>query len=138
MLGPIAYLMFPGNAREAMEFYARTLGGKIEGIFTAGQAPKEAQEGIDNPDFVMHVCLLLPNGGRLMASDCPPQFQEKAQGFSVSLHPADAAEGERLFKALAEGGRVTMAFGKTFWSDGFGACVDRFGTPWMVNSEKTA
>jgi PhnB protein len=22
---------------------------------------------------------------------------------------------------------------KTFWSEGFGMLVDRFGTPWMVN-----
>jgi PhnB protein len=27
-----------------------------------------------------------------------------------------------------------MPFGKTFFSRGFGMCVDQFGTPWMVNS----
>jgi PhnB protein len=27
-----------------------------------------------------------------------------------------------------------MPFGKTFWSPGFGMLVDRFGTPWMVNT----
>jgi PhnB protein len=26
-----------------------------------------------------------------------------------------------------------MPFQKTFWSEGFGMVVDRFGTPWMVN-----
>jgi len=28
----------------------------------------------------------------------------------------DIAEGERIFKALAENGTVTMPFEKTFWS----------------------
>jgi PhnB protein len=26
-----------------------------------------------------------------------------------------------------------MPFGKTFFSKGFGMCVDQFGIPWMVN-----
>ena len=29
---------------------------------------------------------------------------------------------------------MTMPFGKTFWSAGFGMVVDRFGTPWMTNT----
>lgn len=36
---------------------------------------------------------------------------------------------------LADGGEVTMPFGATFWSPGFGACTDRFGVPWMVDTE---
>ena len=46
---------------------------------------------------------------------------------------ADTAEGQRVFKALADGGQVAMPFEKTFWSEGFGMVTDRFGTPWMVN-----
>jgi PhnB protein len=53
----------------------------------------------------------------------------------VSIHVKDLAEGERIFKALAENGTVTMPFEKTFWSPGFGMCVDQFGIPWMVNTE---
>ncbi|MBS0302613.1 MAG: VOC family protein, partial [Proteobacteria bacterium] len=34
---------------------------------------------------------------------------------------------------LTQGGAVAMAYGKTFWSEGFGMVTDRFGTPWMVN-----
>lgn len=29
-----------------------------------------------------------------------------------------------------------MAFQQTFWADGFGMLVDRFGIPWMINCEK--
>jgi PhnB protein len=40
-----------------------------------------------------------------------------------------------LFNALAKNGKVNMPFSETFWSPGFGMCVDRFGIPWMVNTE---
>jgi PhnB protein len=40
-----------------------------------------------------------------------------------------------VFKALGEGGQVTMPFAATFWAKGFGMLVDRFGVSWMVNCE---
>jgi PhnB protein len=70
----------------------------------------------------------------LMASDSPPERFNKPQGFAVSLTIRDPAEAERKFTALAEGGSMNMPFGKTFFSRGFGMCVDQFGVPWMVNS----
>jgi hypothetical protein len=39
---------------------------------------------------------------------------------------------------LAQDGRITLPFDKTFWSPGFGMAVDRFGIPWMVNTEEAA
>jgi PhnB protein len=51
----------------------------------------------------------------------------------VSLPVEDPADTERRFKALAEDGTVRMPFGKTFFSDGVGMYVDKFGTPWIVN-----
>jgi PhnB protein len=38
---------------------------------------------------------------------------------------------------LAAGGQVQMPFEKTFWAEGFGMLVDKFGTPWMVNCSMT-
>jgi PhnB protein len=69
----------------------------------------------------------------LMASDAYPGNFQKPQGFSVSLQVEDPADAERRFKALADGGSINMPFGKTFFSKGFGMCVDKFGIPWMVN-----
>ncbi len=50
----------------------------------------------------------------------------------VSYDAADTADAKRVFDALADGGSVTQALEPTFFSEAFGMCVDRFGTPWMV------
>jgi PhnB protein len=130
------YLFFDGRCAEALEFYARTLGGKIESKFGYDETPPEAKEqmppGMENK--VMHATLRVGDSV-LFASDSPGDWYEKPQGFSVSLNIADVAEARRAFEALAEGGTVKMPFDKTFWAAGFGMLVDRFGTPWMVNSE---
>jgi PhnB protein len=71
----------------------------------------------------------------IMGADSPPDKYKAPAGMNVSLHVKDKAEGERIFKALSEGGKMNMPFAQTFWSAGFGMCVDRFGIPWMVNTD---
>jgi PhnB protein len=83
-------------------------------------------------DKIMHARLTI-DGEIIMASDAPPGHFQKPQGFHVALQVEDPTDAERRFKALSEGGTVTLPFGKTFFSNGFGMCVDQFGIPWMVN-----
>ncbi|HEX4646137.1 MAG TPA: VOC family protein, partial [Verrucomicrobiae bacterium] len=68
----------------------------------------------------------------LMASDGCEEGQ-KFEGFSLALSVATAAEADRAFAALAEGGQVKMPLNKTFWSPRFGMLTDRFGIGWMVS-----
>jgi PhnB protein len=73
----------------------------------------------------------------IMASDgCTgaPAFA----GFSLSLTVPDIAAADRVFDALAAGGRVEMPLGETFWSPRFGMLRDRFGVGWMVSVAPSA
>ena len=56
------------------------------------------------------------------------------QGMMVSYDAADVDDARRVFDALAEGGTVTQPLEPTFFSQAFGMCNDRFGTPWMVGA----
>ncbi|MGE5345524.1 MAG: VOC family protein [Acidithiobacillales bacterium] len=132
-----AYLVFDGNCADAMRFYERTLGGKLEMLMTHAQSPLAAQMPPESADRIMHARLAL--GDRiLMGSDAPlGQPAGGMKGFSLSLICPTAAEAKRLFEALADGGKVTMPLQKTFWAEAFGMLVDRFGTPWMVSGSMT-
>jgi PhnB protein len=85
-------------------------------------------------DKVVHTRLAVGDQ-TLMGSDAPPPHYSPPQGNFVSITVGSRAEAERIFNALAENGKISMPFAKTFWSPGFGMLVDRFGTPWMVNCE---
>jgi PhnB protein len=131
------YLFFDGNCEQAIKFYERCLGGKIEAMMRYEGSPAEQEVPAEWRNRVMHACLMV--GDRmLMASDCPPGRFDRPQGFSVSLAVAEPAEAERAFNALAQDGKITMPLEKTFWSARFGMLVDKFGIPWMVNCEQTA
>ena len=96
------------------------------------EAPPDMPSPPERKKQIMHARMSI-GGQILMASDAPPDHFQKPQGFAVSLNVTDPAEAERKFKALCEGGNVNMPFGKTFFSRGFGMCIDQFGIPWMVN-----
>jgi len=81
---------------------------------------------------IMHSCLRIGDTA-VMASDGGCTGKASFQGFSLSLAVASAAEADRLWGALADGGTVQMPIGKTFWSPRFGMVTDRFGVSWMVN-----
>jgi PhnB protein len=127
------YLFYNDNCEAAFRFYEKVLGGKIEMLLRAEEAPADMKPGPGREKLIMHARMSI-GGQVLMASDSPPEHFHKPQGFSVSLTIKDTAEAERKLNALAEGGSLNMPFGKTFFSKGFGMCVDRFGIPWMVNS----
>ena len=129
------YIFFNGDCEEAFKFYEQTLGAKIDGMLTHAGTPAEEHVPAEWRDKIIHARLIIGDTP-LMASDAPPGHYQAPQGFSVSVGLKDPAEAERIFNALSENGKVQMPFQKTFWSVGFGMCVDRFGIPWMVNCEQ--
>lgn len=127
------YLFFHGNCAEAMRFYEKTLGGKLQ-LMTHGESPVADQMPHGSADRILHASLVF-DGGVLMASDDQATSTYKGMnGFSVSLVYPTVADARRTFDALAKGGKVNMPFEKTFWAEAFGMLVDRFGTPWMINA----
>jgi PhnB protein len=131
------YLNFNGECAAALKFYEQALGGKVIFSMTWGEMPGAEQFPAETHKLIMHATLNVGDD-TLMCADSPPGQYKKPTGMNVSIHVKDVPEGERIFQTLSEGGNVTMPFQKTFWSPGFGMCVDRFGTPWMVNCEAEA
>ena len=132
----VTSLSFPGNCREAFEFYARVLGGEITAAMPYGDGPPEMPLPAGIRDWLMH-CWLQVGDQALMGSDMHPDYtpdmHKPKDGFDVTLHTDSVAEGRRLFDGLSEGGEVRMPFAESFWSPGFGGFTDKFGVPWMIN-----
>lgn len=137
MLKFTTYLSFDGQCEEAFKLYERSLGGNITFIQTYGDSPMAEQTPPEWRKRIMHATLAVGDQ-ILQGSDSPPGQHQKPQGFTVAIGLNDAAEAERIFKALAENGTAQMPLQETFWALRFGMVIDRFGTPWMINCEKSA
>ena len=131
-----SYLYFDGRTEEALEFYRSKLGAKVEMLmrFSEAPPPPPAQSCMMPPDAgnkIMHASFRIGDTA-LLASDGMCTGKAAFQGISLSLTANDAAEAERLFAALGEGGQVQMAMSETFFAERFGMVADRFGVSWMV------
>ena len=134
------YLNFPRTTEEAFLFYKSVFRSEFaKPIMRFRDMPAHP----DHPplaeadkNLVMHMELPILGGHLLMGTDA-----SESMGFTVTsgnnmflnLDPDNRTETDRLFKALAEGGKVDMPLQEMFWGDYFGSLVDKFGTHWMFN-----
>jgi PhnB protein len=134
------HLTFDGRCKEAFEFYERCLGGKVVAMIPYGDTPAREHVPAGTEARIMHARIVLGDQV-LMGCDAHPDGSggmpyEGVKGCDVAVQVKTAAEAERLFAALSEGGTVQMPIGETFWAQRFGMLTDQFGVPWMINCEK--
>ena len=128
------YLFFEGRCEEAVEFYRKALGAKVEMMMRYKDSPEPPPPGMVPPgseNKVMHASLRIGDAV-VMASDGNCSGKPKFDGIMLSITAKNVAEVDRYFNALADGGQVQMPLAKTFWSPRFGMVADRFGVGWMV------
>ncbi|MGO9674802.1 MAG: VOC family protein [Methylocella sp.] len=128
------YLYFEGRADEAVAFYQNVFGAEVQMLMRYKDSPEPCPEGMIPPGAegkVMHMSLKIGDGA-LMGSDGRCSGKPDFPGFSLSYAAKDAAEADRVFAALSEGGMVQMPLRKTFFASQFGMAADRFGVSWMV------
>lgn len=128
------YLFFDGRCEEALDFYKKALGAKVEMIMRFKEAPPgSAGPGCTpaNGEKIMHASFKIGDT-MVMGSDGMNSGKPEFKGFSLSVNAKDDVEAQKLFNALGEGGQVQMPLAKTFFSPAFGMVADKFGIGWMV------
>ena len=113
------YLFFEGRADEAIEFYKKTLGAKVEMVMRFKEAPDQSMISPGSAEKVMHARIKIGDT-TVLASDGRNTGKPNFQGFSLTLYAKDEAEADKLFGALGAGGEVRMPLDKTFFATRFG------------------
>jgi PhnB protein len=124
-----AYLFFPGNTEEAVNFYQSILGGELA-ITRRGDVDPTASD--DEKNLVINAAL---DAGSftLRASDRTDATNEVQTRIELSIIGPDESDLRRIFDELSDGGKVKAPLEKMFWGDTFGALIDKFGIGWQVN-----
>ncbi len=125
------YLAFEGRCDEAIEFYKKAIGAKVEMLMRFKESPDQSMISPGSADKVMHASLRAGDATILM-SDGRCTGSTNFHGIALALSVASDAEAERIFGALSDGGKVNMPMAKTFFSSRFGMLSDKFGVGWMV------
>ena len=134
------YLNFSRSTEAAFVFYKGVFGTEFSGPIARfkdippqpGQPPLPERDG----DLVLHIALPILGGHVLMGTDAPDSMGfnlRQGNNVHINLEPDTRSETNRLFRLLAEGGKVEAPLQEMFWGGYFGNLTDRFGVQWMFN-----
>ena len=133
------YLNFDGRCEEAIEFYKKNLGAKVEMMMRFSESPEKGNMPVQpNPNSIMHACFKIGDTAIMASDGCSDGTSAEFKGFSLSVSAKDEADARRLFAALSDGGQVHQPLIKTFFSPKFGVLADKFGVGWMVVVDQPA
>jgi predicted 3-demethylubiquinone-9 3-methyltransferase (glyoxalase superfamily) len=122
------FLMFTGEAEAAMGAYTR--------LFADGEVLELTRWGPGGagPEGQVQRGAFRVAGQTFLCFDSPPVHGcSFPPSFSIFVDCVDAAEVERLYAALVEGGAALMPLGEYGFSRRFGWVNDRFGVSWQLN-----
>jgi PhnB protein len=129
------YLVFNGNCREAVEFYAKVFKTEAPYMMTFGETPQNPEYPLpeEAKDKVMHARLNI-DGSNVMFSDTfPGQPFVEGTNITLALISKDIDEIKSWYEQLKEGGTVGMELQETFWSKLYGQVTDKYGIHWQLN-----
>ena len=122
------FLMFEGNAEEAMNYYTS--------IIEASEITSITRYGANEPDregSVMQATFSL-KGQEFMCIDSHIKHGFTfTPSFSIFVTCDTEVEIDRLYEKLSEGGGVLMPLGNYGFSKKFGWIADKFGVSWQLN-----
>lgn len=131
----IPSLGLPGNAEEAMKFYAEALQGEVKGIMRyedmPGGAPDPATLG-----KVIHGEVVF-EGGTLFFSDNFMYEVIPGNQLELTLDCNSEEQLRLLFNGLRiDAKNVSMEPQATFWGATYAQLTDKYGTGWGLNFQK--
>ncbi|MEJ7645733.1 MAG: VOC family protein [Chryseolinea sp.] len=133
------YFNFKGNTEAAFNHYRSVFGGEFATLQRYKDTPEAGSTPAAEQNLIMHIALPIGNGIILMGTDLLDSRGDKVivgTNLQLSISTESVEETDKIFTALAKGGKETMPLSDTFWGAYFGMCTDRFGVQWMVNYDK--
>ena len=130
----VPYVMFEGNAQEALDMYSEIFGATISPYL---MKYSEAQ-GMEIPpgyeDKILHAQIDF-SGNTLYLSDAFPGAKVTYNdSVSFNISPDSEEELESLFGAfVSAGATVIQPLEDQFWGAKFGSLNDKFGVHWSFN-----
>lgn len=138
MLQMNPYLMMDGNAKEAIQFYEKSLEAKILFKQTVG-------EGLENPEYPMsaeekelvaHSVLRVGETDMFVADQIPGQSIQRGNQITICITTNEMEKSKQLYESLKQEGQVNMQLQETYFSPAYGMVTDKFGVTFQIFTKR--
>lgn len=130
------YINLEGRVKESITFYEQAIGAEVLTLLTYGDMPNMPDTFTDEMKALVAHAKLKVGDSELMFSDSPGVFTiETGNKVTICITTNDIDKAKRMFDALAQEGKVNMAFQEEVFSPGFGDVTDKFGVTFQIYTE---
>ncbi|WP_379157841.1 VOC family protein [Paenibacillus sp. sgz5001063] len=132
------FILLDGKAREAIEFYQKTLGAKLLFKQTAGEGPQNPDKPMSEEAKarIAHSVLQVGETKFFLADLEEGQALLPGNGINICLTVDNTSEAERLYHSIKEGGQVEVKLGPAYFSPAYGMITDKFGVVFQVFTKR--
>ncbi len=129
------YLTFPGNCRQALNFYQTCFNAELQ-LQTVAESPLADKMPAQMGSLILHATLQLKDQ-TIMASDMVPEGGLiVGNNVSIVYNCESEKEIQSLYEILSKNGVRNHAIETTFWGALFGDLTDKYGIHWFLNFEQ--
>lgn len=128
------YIIFTGNAEEALNFYKDIFNGEIISVSRYKDSPAKVEEGW--ADKIIHARLKFDDNLLMLSDGHKSDNSTTNESLQLSVEIEDENKIKEVFEKLSSGGKIKLPLAKQFWGALFGMLEDKFGVHWMLNHEE--
>ncbi|AZV42974.1 VOC family protein [Peribacillus asahii] len=128
------YLIFNGNARQALELYKEVFQGEVVELQTYGEADFPTPPEAD--DLIIHAKFRKDSLFLMISDVSPNQPYETGNNISLVLELESKEEIQHIYTQLSQKGSILMELQDTFWGAKYAKVQDPFGVIWDLNYTK--
>lgn len=133
----LPYILFNGNCREAVIFYAEVFGSAKAEDGSHEKMNTDATSGIKEDDkrFLMHSERIINEADVVFSDLVPGMAFIEGNNVTLIIISDEMEEIKDVYFKLKEGGAVDRELQETFWTKAYSSMKDRFGIGWQMCSE---
>lgn len=128
------YLIFNGNARQALELYKEVFQGEVVELQTYGEADFPTPPEAD--DLIIHAKFRKDSLFLMISDTFPNQPYEVGNNIALVLELESEEEIQHIYAQLSQKGSILMELQDTFWGAKYAKVQDPFGVMWDLNYTK--
>ncbi|MBP3041189.1 VOC family protein [Bacillaceae bacterium Marseille-Q3522] len=128
------YLLFNGNASDALAYYEKVFEGEVTEKQTFGEADHPTPPEVD--DKIIHAKFKKDDLFLMFSDTFPGQDVTFGDNISLTLELESEAEIQKIYDQLSEQGSILMELQDTFWGAKYAKVKDPFGVVWDLNYTK--
>jgi PhnB protein len=130
------FIDFNGNAKEAIELYAKAFKIETPQILLFKDIPDKITVSSENKNRVAHVNLKIA-GTQILISDTQVDKPVLVgENITLFIQCDDLQEQKFIYESLVVNAKVIIPLSETFWSKSYAYFIDQFGIGWQLNYDE--